>query len=261
MGNSVSGEGAVQSVDRALSILDILGRLGEAGVTEIATELAVHKSTASRLLAALAARDLVEQQADRGRYRLGLGLVRLAGKVTSNLDTVSRSRDITRELAAATGETVNIAVLQNNQVLYVDQVAGSGVVSVRSWVGAIRPTHCSSTGKALTAWLSPELRKAARPKNWEVLAPKTITSASELEKELAKVREQGFAVARQEMEEELVGVAAPIRDTHGEVVAALSVSGPYYRMTPEKVASIAPLVVAAAQSLGDGLLDLPNIGH
>ena len=101
----------VQSVDRALSILEVLARAGEAGVTEIAAELGVHKSTAFRLVATLEAHRLVEQTGDRGRYRLGVGILRLAGATTARLDLVQEARPICRQLAADTGETVNVAVL------------------------------------------------------------------------------------------------------------------------------------------------------
>jgi IclR family transcriptional regulator, acetate operon repressor len=106
MGNTNLAESSsVQSVDRALMILEILAQRGESGVTEIAADLGVHKSTASRLMTALLNRGLVDQVSDRGRYRLGLGLVRLAGSVTSSLDAVSGSRAVTKALATEVGET------------------------------------------------------------------------------------------------------------------------------------------------------------
>src|SRR6266550_747121 len=115
MSNSeLEGSGAaqsVQSVDRAVAILEILARDGEAGVTEIARELDVHKSTASRLLAALDRRELVAQDTARGKFRLGLGIVRLAGAVGRRLDVVQQSRPVCRALAQEVGETVNLAIL------------------------------------------------------------------------------------------------------------------------------------------------------
>ena len=175
MGNTHLAEASsVQSVDRALTILEILAQRGESGVTEIAADLGVHKSTASRLMTALLNRGLVDQVSDRGRYRLGLGIVRLAGAVTSSLDAVSGSRAVTKALAAEVGETVNIAVLDNNRVLYVDQVIGPSKVSMRSWLGQSVPTHCTATGKVLTAWLEKSERLAARPESWKQLTHNTI---------------------------------------------------------------------------------------
>ena len=101
----------VQSVDRALRILEILARSGESGVTEIAAALEVHKSTAFRLVATLEQHGLVEQVEGRGKYRLGVGLLRLAGATSARLDVVQEARPLCKQLAAATGETVNLATL------------------------------------------------------------------------------------------------------------------------------------------------------
>lgn len=231
MGNTISGESsAVQSVDRALQILEILADKGESGVTEIAAELNIHKSTASRLLASLLSHNLVEQISDRGRYRLGIGLVHLAGTVSSNLDPVAGSRTITRAVADQYGETVNIAVLSDNKVLYVDQVAGSHIMTMTSWLGQVVPIHCTATGKVLVAWLDQKARHATYPPKFEKLASKTITSLTQFEKELEVVRKRGYAIADEEMEDGFTAVAVPIFDSHHEVVAAMSVSGPTARI-------------------------------
>lgn len=250
MGNSISGESsAVQSVDRALQILEILAAKGEVGVTEIAAELGIHKSTASRLLTALLARNLVEQISDRGKYRLGMGLVRLAGTVSSNLDSVSGSRVITRALADQYGETVNIAVLDENRVLYVDQVAGSHIMTMRSWLGMIVPIHCTATGKVLVAWLDEKARRSTFPNKFEIFTDRTIGTAAEFEKELAQVRERGYAIADEEMEVGFTAVAAPIRNSHQEVVAALVVSGPTSRMTKHNLNRVGENIVYFADQL------------
>jgi len=200
-------------------------------------------------MSALLNRGLVDQVSDRGRYRLGLGLVRLAGSVTSSLDAVSGSRAVTRALASEVGETVNIAVLSDNQVLYVDQVAGPSMVSMRSWLGQSVPTHCTATGKVLTAWLDQPERIAARPTSWKKLAPNTITSGEALEKELEQVRKQGFAIANQEMEADFIAIAAPIRDEHDEVTAALVISGPASRIKSEDFESLGHIVKLSASKL------------
>jgi DNA-binding IclR family transcriptional regulator len=250
MGNKHLAEnGSVQSVDRAISILEILADRGETGVSEVAAELGVHKSTASRLMSSLLTHGLVEQISDRGRYRLGLGLVRLAGSVTSSLDVVSGSRDVTKALASQVGETVNIAVLDNKQVLYVDQVMGPSMVSMRSWLGQSVPTHCTASGKVLTAWLDKTSRVSSRPDSWKKLAPNTITSVDALEQELEQVRQNGFAVAYQEMETDFVAVAAPIRNEHDEVTAALVISGPASRLKPEDFDSLGQIVKLSAAKL------------
>ena len=155
VGKSTGSDAAstVQSVDRAIVILEILARSGEVGVTELARELGVHKSTAFRLVAALERRDLVEQNAGRGKYRLGTGILRLAGATTSRLDLVQESRTVTRALAQHTGETVNLAVLSDGAALYMDQIAGSSALQPHNWVGQRIPLHATSNGKVLLSAL------------------------------------------------------------------------------------------------------------
>src|SRR6476659_5073621 len=161
--DGVATTSTVQSVDRAVSILEILARTGEAGVTDIARELGVHKSTAFRLVAALERRDLVEQIAGRGKYRLGTGILRLAGATTSRLDLVQESRGVARQLALRTGETVNVAVLSDGAALYMDQVAGSSALQPHNWVGQRIPLHATSNGKVLLSVLSERELDAALP--------------------------------------------------------------------------------------------------
>ena len=162
---------SVQSVDRAVRILEILAREGEAGVTEVAGELGVHKSTASRLLAALDRRELVTQDAARGKFRLGVGIVRLAGAASARLDVLQESRAVCRMLAHEVGETVNLAILSGRDVLYLDQTAGPAALSPHNWAGQRIPLHATSDGKVLLAWLpearpeqqrSPPLRRRTR---------------------------------------------------------------------------------------------------
>ena len=239
------GNGGVQSVDRALTILEVLARVGEAGVTDIATELGVHKSTAFRLVTTLESHRLVEQTADRGKYRLGVGVLRLAGATTARLDLVQEARPVSRQLAADTGETVNIAVLSESSALYLDQVAGSSALQPHNWVGQHIPLHATSNGKVLLSGLD----DAALD---EVLGglsrstAMTITRKSQLREEVKLVREQGYAVAVDELEVGLTAVAAPIRNAHGDVIASMSVSGPTFRLPTERVEEVLPMLVEAA---------------
>jgi DNA-binding IclR family transcriptional regulator len=221
--------GGVQSVDRALTILEVLARVGEAGVTEIAAELDVHKSTAFRLIATLEQHRLVEQSGDRGKYRLGVGVLRLAGATTARLDLVQEARPVCRQLASDTGETVNIAVLSDRSALYLDQVAGSSALQPHNWVGQHIPLHATSNGKVLLSGLDAAALDRLLPK-LPSYTPQTITRKGELRAELEQVREQGYAVAVDELEIGLTALAAPIRNAGGDVVASLSVSGPTFRI-------------------------------
>lgn len=247
-----SGGAGVQSVDRALSILEVLARTGEAGVTEISAELGVHKSTAFRLMATLESHRLVEQTGDRGRYRLGVGILRLAGATTARLDLVQEARPISRQLAAATGETVNIAVLSERSALYLDQVAGSSALQPHNWVGQHIPLHATSNGKVLLSGLDEsDLEEALGA--LATYTPRTITGLSELREELDRVRKQGYAVAADELEVGLTAVAAPVRNAHGDVIASMSVSGPSFRLGEDRIDEVVALTVEAAAEVSHRL--------
>ncbi|MFC9926357.1 IclR family transcriptional regulator [Streptomyces sp. NPDC127190] len=242
--------GGVQSVDRAISVLEILARRGEAGVTEVAAELDVHKSTAFRLLGALEARGLVEQSAERGKYRLGFGIVRLAGAVTGRLDVTQQGRAVCERLAAEIGETINIAVLQEHYAVNLHQERGPGAVGAHNWVGQLTPVHATSSGKILLAHL-PERERARilAAAGLRRLTPHTLTSRTRLEKDLAEARTRGYAVTLEELELGLHAMAAPIRSHDGEVVAALSASGPGYRFTEDRIHALAPALLKGAEEI------------
>lgn len=244
--------GTVQSVDRAVTILELLAQHGTAGVTQLAASLGVHKSTASRLVSALEQRSLVEQVEDRGKYRLGVGILRLAGATTARLDLVQESRPVCRRLASATGETVNLAVLSGGAALYIDQVAGASTLSSYNWVGQHVPIHATSNGKTLVSELhEPELSRALG--ELTAYTPSTVTDRAVLDRDLARVRERGYAVAADELDVGLTAIAAPVRDAHGEVVASVSVSGPTFRFTEARIGQILPDLRAAAEDISAAL--------
>ena len=250
MRNSEDAErgGTVQSVDRAVRILELLGQHGTLGVTGLASELGVHKSTASRLVAALEQRDLVEQVEERGQYRLGVGILRLAGATHARLDLVEQARPVCRELATATGDTVNVTVLDAGTAYYIDQIAGSATNTSYNWVGQHIPLHATSNGKVLVSELSePQLTSTLG--ELTAYTASTITSRDVLDAELAGVRSLGYAVAADELDLGLTAVAAPVRNAHGEIVASVSVSGPTFRINEDEVARLAPLVVRSGAAI------------
>ncbi|WP_182904185.1 IclR family transcriptional regulator [Microbispora sp. H10830] len=245
-----SGDGAaVQSVDRALTILKLLARDGELGVSELAASLGVHRSTAFRLVATLESHDLVEQDNDRGRYRLGVGVVRLAGATSARLDLVRESRAVTPALARAVGETVNVAVLADREALYVDQVAGPSALQLHHWVGRRIPLHATSNGKVLLAHAPAALCEEVIAAGLPVLAVRTVADPGRLRAELAEVRLRGYATAVDELEDGLSAVAAPVLGVDGSVIASLSASGPTFRMPETAIAAVAEQVMAAAREV------------
>ncbi|WP_406186025.1 IclR family transcriptional regulator [Streptomyces sp. NBC_01006] len=242
--------GGVQSVDRAISVLEILAQRGEAGVSEVAAELDVHKSTAFRLLGALEARGLVEQAGERGKYCLGFGIVRLAGAVTGRIDITQQGRPVCERLAEEIGETVNIAIMEKQFAINLCQVRGPGAITAHNWVGQLTPLHATSSGKILLAHLPAKQRaELLADAGLEKLTPHTLTSKTKLEKNLAEARERGYAWTLEELEIGLHAMASPVRSRDGEVIAAVSASGPSYRFTEERMHELAPVLVKGAQEI------------
>jgi DNA-binding IclR family transcriptional regulator len=239
----------VQSVDRALLVLEILATLGQAGVTEIAAQLGVHKSTVSRIISVLEARGYVEQLSDRGKYRLGFAIARLARATSAQLDLVKQSQAACDALALESGETTNLAVLDGDRIVNIAEAIGPAGIALRTWVGQSCPAHTTSSGKVLLAALSgPELRErlAAR---LESFTDGTVTTRTALQAELDVVRERGWACVREELEVGLNAVAAPVYDADAQIVAALSVSGPSYRLGDDEFEATAKRTIAAAESI------------
>jgi DNA-binding IclR family transcriptional regulator len=227
--------GGVQSVDRALQILDILAREGDAGVSEIAEEMGVHKSTVSRLVGSLVGRELVRQNSERGKYQLGFGILRLASSIPGRLSVVREARDVLESLAARYKETVNLAVLRSNYAVNVDQAMGPSTLATYDWVGSLTPLHATSSGKVLLAALPADERDTVlKTVGLPARTPRTVTNRAQLEKQLLEISRLGYAVVHEEFEIGLSAVAVPIFNHLGHVIAAVSISGPAFRFTPEE---------------------------
>jgi DNA-binding IclR family transcriptional regulator len=243
----------LRSVTRALRSLELIGEAGELGVTELGRRLGVHKATASRLAATLAEHGFVERDPVTERYRLGFALVALAGSATANLDLVRTARPVLEELAERTRETVNLGVRSGDGVVYLDQVSGARSIVSVSWVGRRTSLHDTSNGKVLLAFAANDDVDRVLAGALERRTSNTIVDPGRLREQLATVRERGWAQTLEELEEGLNAVAAPVRDADGSVVAALSVSGPAFRMRSVDMPRIARLAVDAGSAVSQRL--------
>lgn len=240
----------VQSVDRAAHILELLSDNGPMGVSEVSRQLGVHRSTAFRLLATLESRHLVEQESHRGLYRLGLGLLQLAGSVSTQVDLVRDAQACCDALAIQLNETINASVLDGETAINITQALGNQMVAVVRDVGQRTPLHASSTGKVLLAHMPEEIQTRLIRGEHEQYTPATITDPDALESELATIREQGWAAAREEWQADTNAVAVPVRGQGGNVVAALSVTAPNFRMPEESFPEFAAALAEGASDLG-----------
>ena len=245
----VKRDNSVHSVDRAISVLQVLARRGPSAVTEIATELGVHKSTVFRLLGTLESRGLVDQNTSRGRYQLGYGVVQLAAGATRKLDLSVVSRPICQDLADAVGETVNIVINDGSTVVSIDQVIGSSAVTTVNWVGQRTALHANSAGKVFLAYMTQDERDERLTEPLQRYTERTVVSREVLEQQLADVRDHGYGFTIGELEIGLAAVAAPIRNLDGQVMAAVTASGPTFRINSDTIPGVAVHVMAAAAAI------------
>lgn len=218
-------------------------------MTELGRRLGVHKATASRLAATLAERGLVERDPSTERYRLGFGLIRLAGAAMAGLDLVSTARPVVEDLAETTRETVTLGVRSGEDVVSIDQVTGTRSIVSVSWVGRRNPLHTTSTGKVFLAFMGDEERDGLLARPLERTTKRTVVDPAQLRTQLDEIRRRGYAQTLEELEEGLNAVAAPVIQADGEVVAALSVSGPAFRVRPVDLPRLGRVTIEAATTI------------
>jgi DNA-binding IclR family transcriptional regulator len=239
----------VQSVDRAISVMEFLSRRGWSGVTEVANELNIHKSTAYRLLTTLRDRGLVEQDAATEKYRLGFGLVLLASAVRADLDILRCARPICERLSEQTRETVTVAVLEGDDAVVIHQnISRSSAVSV-DWTGRHTPLHATAAGKVFLAHMPDDQRRRILRRQLERFTENTIADPATLRNHIQAIRGEGYGYTVEELEGGLNAIGAPIRCADGAVVGVISVSGPAFRLSTESIPEVAELVVGAAAEI------------
>lgn len=240
----------IQSVDRALHILEMLTEEPMLGTSEIARRLGVHRSTASRLLATLEGRNVVERLTDRGAYRLGLGILRMAYPVSTRFDLARDSQAVCDALASATQETTNVSILDAGHAVTITQSAGQRMVGVAGqYVGQRVPLHATSTGKMLLAYAPDAVWEQFAEQPLERFTDHTQLDMTQLERELAVIRERRWAAAVGEWEEGINALAVPVLDTTQQLVAAVSITAPDFRMPVTEFEPFLEHLRAAAHDL------------
>jgi len=249
--STVAGVGVLK---KALRILELVQASGSGlGVNEIGQKINISRSTAYRVLSHLEREGYVART-DRGVYRIGAKLVRLASQASSPSALQDVARPVLQKLSQATGETVNLAVLDGDQVLYIEVIESAHDFRLVSKIGMRRPIHSTALGKALAAFLRPgECEYLIGLMSFQRLTPQTITSRTELERELEKVRCQGYAL---DNEETVLGarcVGAPILNSRGEALASVSIAGPVTRVSEDKIPRFAVALKQAATEIANYL--------
>jgi DNA-binding IclR family transcriptional regulator len=234
------------AVDRGAELLlRVLEASEPVSVSELALATGIPKSTASRLLSALERRGLVEQDGERGRLRPGPAILRVAERSMLERNIVELAGAALDALSVASGETINLAVPGRAGVEHVAQVESSHFLGAGQWLGQSVDYHCSANGKVFLAFG----RAPLPPPPLARFTDATVTDPAALAAALADVRRRGFATAVDELELGLAAIAAPVRGERGDVVAALSISGPTLRMSPERIRELKDVLIDEALAL------------
>lgn len=222
----------------------------EIGVTELSRRLGIGKSTAHRLLSTLSEEKLLEQDPHTGAYRLGLAMYELGASVALHTDLHEACSPVLDQLRNATRETVQVAVLDGREVVYVERRESPQTLRLFGRVGHRNDAHCTSTGKLLLAYLPPEQLDALL-RGWKLArkTPYTLTDVRVLRAQLEQIRHQGWAENIGESELGVASVAASIKNGRGEVIAAVSVAGPVQRIGTESLKRFARPVVEAGLAI------------
>ena len=251
----ISDRYRIHVIDRAAQILDCFGfDHQELSVSEIGAKTHLHRSTAHRILMALEYNDLIQQNSENGKYRLGVKLFRLGHQAVSHLNLREICRSFLTRIMNETKETVHLAVLDEDQVLYLDKVEGPHALRMPSRVGRRIPTYCTSLGKAMLSCLDDqEVKNIFRGLALRPYTANTVKTLSRLLTDLRIIRKRGYSVDNEEIEIGLRCVGAPIKDYTGAMVGAISVAAPSARLTSQKIPAVGRLVVTTAEEISEKL--------
>jgi DNA-binding IclR family transcriptional regulator len=255
--NAVQEGGGVyklQALDRAFAVLDLLAASNTPlGLAEIAEALGLHKSTAHRFLMVLERHRMVER-AQAGKFRLGLRLCDLGGRAIEQFDLRERAQLHLKTLVAEVEETAHLCVMEKTHMVYIDKQEPERSIRMISRVGASSPIHCTAVGKAILATMPRSRVEALLPElRLERFTRRTMTSREALLKELERTSRRGYAVDDEEREEGVRCAGVAILDGRGEAVAAVSISGPSFRVTMQKIPHIADRLMTCVKGIQQDL--------
>jgi IclR family transcriptional regulator, KDG regulon repressor len=248
-------ENTVQSVDRALQLIDIVSQhRNGCGVTELAHALDISKSTVFRLVSSLVNYGYIEQHLETKNYKLGYKLLELNTRLLDSIDLRTQALPFLKELEDLSNEVVHLVVPNGGEVVYIEKLEGNETLRMHSQVGKRAPMHCTGVGKVILAYLAETtLKKVIKEKGLPKITVNTIDNEKSLYTELNQIRKQGFGYDLEENEIGISCIAAPIFNHKGEITAALSISGPTLRMTDEKMANLKGTIVETCSQISKRL--------
>lgn len=238
-----------KSLERGLQSLLFLASRKSVGVTELAEELQVNKSTAYRMLETLRQFNMAEQNKASLKYKLGPAVLKLSEQLYKNLNIISIARPHMQRLADEIGESVHLCILSNDRAIVIDQIMTSSRLTVNAKIGNNEPLHSSSVGKCLIAFSSQSAIERVLERPFEKFTDKTIVSKEKLLAELEEIRIRGYAIDDGEISEEIRCIAVPIFNHLNEAAYSMGVSGPTSRMTAFKIETVAASLLTAGNAI------------
>ena len=241
----------VQSLGRAFSILEEVARHREGiGLAELSKLVGLHNSTTFHLAKTMVSLGYMRQERDSKRYRVGRPLFALAASALDEIEMVNLATPVLEDLSRETGESGHFAVRMGDSVVVIARTSGPGAFQLTDRVGVVRPAHCTALGKIILASLRPDqLKRFLERVELKPSTPKSITEPSVLLREIAEIRRSAIAIDDGEFNAEVRCIAVPVYNFTGDVIGALGISGPIWRMSDPVLKSRAKLVQAAAQRL------------
>ncbi|RSK27205.1 IclR family transcriptional regulator [Bacillus sp. HMF5848] len=244
-------ENMVKSVSRALDIVDLLSmKKNGLGVTEIANQMDINKSSVHRILATLVKYGYVEQDIDTGRYKLGYKFLEINSKLLDSIDLRTEAHPFLEQLEKETNEVIHLVVYDNGEVVYIEKLDGNETLRMHSKVGKRAPMHCTAVGKAILSHIPiNEVLNILQKKGLPDHTDHTMTNLDEFLNHLVNVKEQGYALDMEENEYGIRCVAVPIFDHSSKVIAAVSISGPTLRMTDDRLQELKQRMIEVGQHI------------
>ena len=242
----------VQAVSNALKILEILSDKPQCGVSELARSLGRQKSTVFRVLNTLKSEGYIAQDEENEKYSLTLKLFKIGYNTVNNLDFNKAALPVITRLSQLSSETIHLCTIENDRLVYIQKIESTYAlkVTMMSKVGQSTPLYCTGVGKVLLAYQNAEkIRRYLQTTEFQKFTEHTIVNPDDLTLELEKIRLSGIAYDNEEHELGVRCVAAPLFDRRGEVIAALSISGPTIRIPDEKLLFMEELVKKAAYEI------------
>ena len=241
---------SIRAVERALDVLMCFtSQTPELTMTQISEMVGINKSTVHRLLATLEGKRFVERDTETGIYRLGIRLVQMAFLTMEHNDLRRLAAPFLHSLCDQYHENVNLSVLDDTDVVYVDVIESSQRVKLAASPGQRLPAFCTASGKAILAFVPEENVKSILKRGMARYTQNTILSQKAFFESIQEARERGFALSEQEFEEGINAIAAPIFNSKSKPIASVSIAGPAYRLTRGRMIEIGSDLVAAANNI------------